>query len=314
LETASSSTVEGRATLREYIRNPLPRKEHLTGKAILELCDVVFRPTPALRDLVDVRRERVFHAAVPARDAIVWCRVEHGEILDLFRECRSHPGCRYVVIQSLLADDGTVDRAVLEAMPENVVRVYAKNVAVDSPRVASIPIGRDPRNREVDDAAPGPLPESRPRLLLSNFALSTNPGLRRRLYRRYRWRRWVTTVKVRHWGRYPLSPDQYLQLLRAHAFCLCPPGRGIDTFRTWDALYSGTIPVVSKGLHMSRFTGLPILPTDDFSDLTPRYLRAARDRILDTPWDFRLLGLSHWRARILGDAGRSAPAAREREA
>ena len=38
--------------------------------------------------------------------------------------------------------------------------------------------------------------------------------------------------------------SEYIESLKQHKFVLCPFGNGFDTFRTWEALYSGCIPII----------------------------------------------------------------------
>ena len=41
---------------------------------------------------------------------------------------------------------------------------------------------------------------------------------------------------------------EYLKDLRASYLCLSPAGDGIDTHRTWESLYLGTVPVVTRSV------------------------------------------------------------------
>ena len=50
-------------------------------------------------------------------------------------------------------------------------------------------------------------------------------------------------------------------------FCACPKGNGVDTYRFWEALYLGTIPIVDYGKFYDQFGDLPKLDVKSISDL-----------------------------------------------
>lgn len=54
---------------------------------------------------------------------------------------------------------------------------------------------------------------------------------------------------------------------------LSPEGNGIDCYRTWEALYLGAIPIVMVSPSTTAFAGLPMLFTDDYSELSESYLQ-----------------------------------------
>ncbi len=68
-----------------------------------------------------------------------------------------------------------------------------------------------------------------------------------------------------------LSRD-YIQELSKHKFAICPPGKGIDTHRTWEALMVGTIPIVLSSPIDKMFEGLPVLIVEDYSLVTTELL------------------------------------------
>jgi hypothetical protein len=66
-----------------------------------------------------------------------------------------------------------------------------------------------------------------------------------------------------------LSENNYeykIQLAKC-MFCACPKGNGVDTYRFWEALYLGTIPIVDYGKFYDQFGDLPKLDVKSISDL-----------------------------------------------
>jgi hypothetical protein len=57
---------------------------------------------------------------------------------------------------------------------------------------------------------------------------------------------------------------------------LCMPGLGYDTYRLWEVLALGAMPVLERGIGFDRtLYRLPALLVDDFADLTPELVRQA---------------------------------------
>ena len=69
--------------------------------------------------------------------------------------------------------------------------------------------------------------------------------------------------------------DFYVVIARSYAV-LAMPGLGYDTYRLWEALALGAMPVLERGVGLDRtLYRLPALLVDDFADLTPHIIRQA---------------------------------------
>jgi len=88
--------------------------------------------------------------------------------------------------------------------------------------------------------------------------------------------------------------DDFYKKLAQSKFTISPEGYNIDTFRTWDALYLKTIPIVEDSSWMRNFKELPILFTKDYSEITEEYLNDKWDEFLNTEFNFELLKKSNW--------------------
>lgn len=73
-----------------------------------------------------------------------------------------------------------------------------------------------------------------------------------------------------------LDQDKFRAKLLGSMAVLCMPGQGYDTYRLWEALASGAMPVIEKGMGMDRtLYRLPALLLDDYADLTEHVVRQA---------------------------------------
>ena len=106
----------------------------------------------------------------------------------------------------------------------------------------------------------------------------------------------VFTICEKH---FPLSPpadfENYLIELKKYKFCLSPPGRGIDTHRTWESLMVGTIPIMISTPLDSLYDNLPVLIINDWNIITPDFLNEQYNIILSKPYDFSKLYSSYWK-------------------
>lgn len=98
-------------------------------------------------------------------------------------------------------------------------------------------------------------------LVFGSFRTHTNPGVREPLQ-----------DLLRRAGMTWHSPDgniqSYFNGMRDSIFVVSPQGNGLDCHRTWEALYSGAIPVVKKGsLSRSLVMKLPILEVESWEAL-----------------------------------------------
>ena len=80
-------------------------------------------------------------------------------------------------------------------------------------------------------------------------------------------------------------------------FVLCPSGLGFDTYRLWETILLGSIPVVESNAGFDRtYSNLPVLVVRDYSELTPRLLDVAYPCFLNNAhrYDYRHLTESYW--------------------
>ncbi len=96
------------------------------------------------------------------------------------------------------------------------------------------------------------------------------------------------------------EPKQvFNEALRASKTVLAMPGLGYDTYRLWEALAFGSVPVMERGFGLDRTVyKLPVLLVDDFYDLTKELLEQAYIeaiyRGLRNEWEFQRMKPSWW--------------------
>jgi hypothetical protein len=136
---------------------------------------------------------------------------------------------------------------------------FATNVDLEHRKLHAIPIGiANPRWPHGDtEAVRRVQQESQPktRLFDVSFSLGTNPAERE--------------ACADQTGLTPSTPqpfEQYLVGLASSYFSLSPRGNGIDTHRTWEALYLRTIPIVTRSVLTEQHRDLPLVVLDDWAE------------------------------------------------
>ena len=143
-------------------------------------------------------------------------------------------------------------------------------------------------------------------LCFCSFTLSTNPTkIRYQVSKTCSDKDFITFGNIYKSWKYDRGfseNDSYIKALKMSKFCISPEGNGVDCFRTWDALYEKSIPIVMESKIMRRYQDLPILYTKNYTEITEDFLNDFYQKALDTEYDFSKLFKSYWKYKI-GDSG-----------
>lgn len=113
----------------------------------------------------------------------------------------------------------------------------------------------------------------------------------------------------------PLPFKEYFADMAQFKFALSPRGWGPDCYRTWEALYVGTIPIVTrcefdilyirshdcayKGSQLDQlYEDLPILVIDDWTELTEEFLNQKYEEMISKSYSMRKLYAEYWLDKI----------------
>ena len=85
---------------------------------------------------------------------------------------------------------------------------------------------------------------------------------------------------------------------------MCPRGCGLDTYRMWDCLYLGCIPIVVKYEGYADYSDLPILFIDkweDYLNITEDYLENKWKEMVEKNYNYDKLHFSWWQNKITNE-------------
>lgn len=195
-----------------------------------------------------------------------------------------------------------------QGVPANLAAAFVANNDLDDPRVVNVPVGvrreKAQRCKAARDGQAGP----RSGLLYGNFNVKPaiyradadgTPHIRHRLAERFAGEPWATidvSDGVRG-GDAPLSA--YYTELSRHKFVLSPEGLAVDCYRHWECLYLGAVPIIRKSVAMESFADLPILFTEDYSEIDEDYLDEQWKSFGERRFEFDRLMKSFYRERFL---------------
>lgn len=94
-----------------------------------------------------------------------------------------------------------------------------------------------------------------------------------------------------------LTKYKFMEMVSSSYASLALPGLGYDTFRLWESIILGTMPVLEKGIGFDRLLyKLPVLLVDDFADVTPEMVRQAYIECLyrADEWEYKRITQRFW--------------------
>lgn len=242
------------------------------------------------------------------RDLIVLLGRQGWE--ERMRELGEHPG--RVVLVFAQGDAPIRNPPGRRGLPPNVIAAYTTNNELADRRAVAVPLGVRINNLRALQFVRQNSSAAKTGLLYGNFALneryyrpkpSGTPHVRRQLVDRLREEPWAhLDISDDH----RLDPEDQLRFYSqaaAHKFVLSPEGRGIDCYRTWESLYLGSIPIVAASPAMSAFADLPILFTEDYSELSQAYLEQRWEEMSRRSFETERLLSTYYSRHFLDSVG-----------
>lgn len=91
----------------------------------------------------------------------------------------------------------------------------------------------------------------------------------------------------------------YMAQMATCKFTLSPKGIAPDCYRTWEALFVGSIPIVKSSELNILYKELPILVIDDWNLVTEQFLDQKYLEISKKKYNMERLYIEYWKKRIL---------------
>lgn len=127
-------------------------------------------------------------------------------------------------------------------------------------------------------------------LLYLNFSDQTNRKERSRVRALFEKKPFCYAIPK---GKYKLHAD-YLKDIASSKFVISPEGNGLDSVRTWEALWMGSIPIVKHSTLDPMFEGLPVLLVDDWDQVTQEFLEKTYAQMQQKKYCMERMFLDYW--------------------
>lgn len=196
-----------------------------------------------------------------------------------------------------------LEDGIFDNLPSDI-HMYFNSVIKKIPNLNMIPLGRDPKGKSVSSSINFRIDEKE---ILCYYNCSVPPlsihwygRIRSYINDGIRDHGFVKTEHISLNQNRDLSENtfrNYYETIARSKFMICPRGCGLDTYRMWDCLYLGCIPIVVKYDGYKDFEDLPILFIDkweDYLSLSEKYLNIKYGEMLDINFNYDKLKFSYW--------------------
>ncbi len=192
--------------------------------------------------------------------------------------------------------DRMINKKLFKKMPNCISKWYSVNVNYENKKLIAIPLGLannySPKNLLSKDFGDIDFETTKIDKIYVNFNKYTNLKERHHLYDLFQNFNWATI------DRKILDFNEYQDNLKNHKFVLCPWGNGVDTHRIWEALYSGSIPVIKDHITFKCLKSLPVIFIDDFKNLNHDYLIDKSKELEPISNGDEFLNLKYWIKKV----------------
>lgn len=289
--------------LKDFFLKPISPSSFIQQTTIVNYCDFIFYSNFFCENNYKhfgLESIRNCISEPPNKPAIIMCRFKDNEINILIEKCREKK-YNYIIVQTLIGDDGYIDEDLASRLPENIISVYSKNIKFMHPKLKPIPIGRDWRNTFENNRkiyVRTNLSKYK-NLAYLNFSTETCKIVREKVLAMFLEKNWVTIRQPFKYGEYQISHSLYLEEIYNHKFCFSPVGKALDCYRTWDTLFVKSIPIVDWNQQVSNYLNLPILFTNTWEEISSEYLESKYFEMLESNYDFSPIFASYWQSLFL---------------
>jgi hypothetical protein len=95
-----------------------------------------------------------------------------------------------------------------------------------------------------------------------------------------------------------LDQETYYKQLQNHRFVISPPGNGLDSHSTWEALLAGCIPIVASSPLNPLYEDLTVWAVNDWHHVTDETVKRVEKEMLEKTYNWEKLFRSYWKDEI----------------
>jgi len=246
----------------------------------------------------NLHRRMLLNKEALEENSVVYC---HTNYLDVLFSILRLSNKNHILITH--GSDYSINEKRFSKKPDNIKKWFAQNAEYDHPDLIPIPTGLAPEYRkDLFDRVKFICTninilrknEKTVEKIYCGWNVDNNPEKRSNI---------LDKLKYPYMWECGVTYEKYCDSMSRFAFVISPSGNGIDTHRTWEALYMGCIPIVIKHNIYKNYNDLPILQVNDYSEIT----RPLLDTFLTKVFNNEKLYMSYWKKSILEEFDKLKP-------
>jgi len=169
-------------------------------------------------------------------------------------------------------------------IPDNIKHWYCVNANVAHKKITPIPFGISPDFVDTIEDYYVPFDQKKDKIYV-NWSDNTNE--RRRIKEEAKGHKDYVVVPDKYYG----DHDRYFKELAQYKFVLCPSGNGFDSYRIWETLYVGSIPVVVPDVWCMHWMLQYVLFPYKFHEQLPNVDELLNTAFISTPEKLSILNI-----------------------
>ena len=213
---------------------------------------------------------------------------------DFFQQYHPHIDSHYILITH--NDDNEVNEKYFTYLNhKKLIAWFALNVSIEHEKLFVIPIGLPnkyllPSYNLIESIQLKPTHKTN--LAYINFSPKNFPKERDFILNRFKDSSFCIS-------RFDIPNHEYISDLNQTKFIFAPRGNGIDTYRAWEALYVGSIPIIKCAPPMQKlYEDLPVLLINDWNDISEEFLQEQYTIMTSKDYDLTKLSFEYWKSLI----------------
>lgn len=273
--------------IKKFLKRTRPASNpYISGDGFRRIVDHILDETNQEIDLSNVKDGDIFFVAT--------------HYLDLFFSVML-PALNNQVTLITHNSDNPADEQLISCINDKIEVWFAQNNTYKHPRVIPIPIGLENRHHYKHGRVKyfnqlRKITVNKKNKILFGFSVKTNPKERANALQYA-----IHSKYMDELGNWP-DQKEYLNKLSTYKFVLSPPGNGLDTHRTWEAMYLKVVPIVKSSVAMRYFQdlGLPLWVINDWNELGKINDNVLEEKYtkLEKGFKSKRLFMRYWRNQI----------------
>jgi len=185
-----------------------------------------------------------------------------------------------------------INTDVLNIITNNKIDIYTHSLSINHPNITNIPIGICDKFNHFHLKT-----NEKTIFCYANFGIPCdrwfgNP--RKELTHFIKDKDYILIENIFEKNPKKYTNDYFYDKISRSKFTLCPRGCGIDTYRIWDAICLGSIPIIEKYDGHDQFVELPILFVDSYQELSEDFLNKKYEEFLNKEFCYDKMKIEYW--------------------